>query len=1006
MPYPYEETIRLIKGKLKEIENNVYKIIDTLDVVAWVTPEPVNFDRKTTGKKMVVAINQKWGELWDCAWFNFKGNIPISASGDKIVLLIDLSGEGCIYNQHGCPIQGLTNVSSTFDFSLGRPGKRVVEITSKALGNENIDLWVDAGCNDLFGSYKGNGELKEAYVAACNENLKTLYYDYTLLLELMGILPKESARTYSIGYALKEAALALNEFSESEITNARDILSKELEKNGGDPSLHISAIGHAHIDLAWLWPIRETKRKIARTFSTVLKMMEKYPDYVFGASQPQIYEWTKDEYPLLYNKIKEKVAEGRWEPQGGMWVEADTNMSGGEALIRQFLYGKRFFQTEFDKNMEVLWLPDVFGYTGSLPQIIRKCGCNYFMTIKLSWNSVNQFPHHTFVWEGIDGTDVLVHMPPEGTYNSSAAPRAILKSEYNFLEKGISDDCLILFGIGDGGGGPGEEHMEMLKREKNLEGLAPVRQEASIDFFHKLNKNEDKYAKWVGELYLEKHQGTYTSQAKSKYYNRKIEISLRDLEIILSMANLLGYNTYPKEKLDKIWKEILLYQFHDILPGSSIKRVYDESIARYSEIQEEISELTRNTINEIAGHTDKNSVSKLTMLVNTLSWERTQWIETNNGWILANVPPMGYSIIDSSRPTAIFDTNVLIAEDYLLENDLVRVKFNVRGEIISFFDKDCDREIMPQGTIGNQLAVYSDDGDAWDFSSLYNQKPVKNFKLLYSESFIEGPYCIIIQTYTLGESKITQRISLSLGNKMINFQTDIQWNESGKMLKALFPVNINTSEVVCDIQFGNIRRPTHTNTSWEMAKYEICAHKWVDLSQPDYGVALLNDCKYGHSVRGNIIELNLLRSSNYPGIDADRGSHKVAYALYPHAGNHIAGNVNRAGYELNIPLHNYVIDPQRRILISDMNFITVDKNNVIIEAIKRAEDSSDIIIRLYECNGMNSKAKISFANKIDSAQLVDMMEQHINDIEINCSKIELYFKPFEIHTIKLKVKVL
>lgn len=1005
MPYPIQDIQHLIKSKIHHIEGQVYKIVEELTAEAWITKEPVIFSERMSGEKKSVSIHQKWGELWDCAWFHFTGEVPTSASGKKTVLLLDISGEGCIYDANGCPIQGLTNVSSNFDYSLGRPGKRVVELSENASGGEIIDLWVDAGCNDLFGGYKDNGSLKEAYIAICNEEIKELYYDYVLLNELMEILPQDSARSVSIMYALKETALILQEINEEEVRRAKAILEKELCKKGGDPSLKVSAIGHAHIDLAWLWPIRETKRKGARTFSTALKMMKKYPDYVFGASQPQLYEWIKEDHPELYKKIAKRIEEGRWEPQGGMWVEADTNISGGEALIRQFLYGKRFFQNEFHQDMKVLWLPDVFGYTGALPQIMKKCGCDYFMTIKLSWSSYNKFPHHTFVWEGIDGTKVLVHMPPEGTYNSSGAPRAVLKAEKEYIDKGVSEECLMLFGIGDGGGGPGEEHLEMLKREKDLHGLAPVTQEPSVNFFKRLECGMEKYEKWTGELYLEKHQGTYTTQAMNKYFNRKMELALREAEIVSSIAAILLDCEYPKDEFDRTWKETMLYQFHDILPGSSIQRVYKESIERYSEMHKRIQSIIEDTYTKLMHAIDTSDYEYPIVLFNSLSWNREEWVNTGRGWIHTSVPPMGYRVIDASQANECACYDPLKCEKDFLENDKLRIQLDHNGQICSVFDKENHREVIPQGSVANTLSVYCDDGDAWDFSILYNQKPVSEFVLVSSEAKVEGPNAILTQVYTYGGSTLVQEIVLSYGSRRIDFNTKVDWQERNKMLKTSFPVNVFSSDAVCDIQFGNIKRPTHSNTSWDMAKFEICAHKWMDISQPDYGVALLNNCKYGHRVIGNVLELNLLRGTNYPGVDADKGSHEFTYSLYPHQGDHIAGQVNRQGYELNIPLAVCKTERKTAALAPVAWLIDIDKENIIIEAVKKAEDSDDIIIRLYECNGMNSEANIKFNRDIVWAKLTDMMEHEIKDLQPEeKNTLKLVFKPFEIHTLKVKIK--
>ena len=578
MPYAKAQMQTQIKLVISQVKKAIYTVVGALSITAWVTPEPVPYDARMTGVKKVLQTGEKWGKLWDCAWFHFGGEVPQSAAGKKVVLLIDLGGEACLVDQDGCPVQGLTNANSEFDRSLGTPGKRVVFFTDQAKGGELIDLWADAGTNDLFGKYRDNGTVQEASIAICNDRMKALYYNLKYLWELMSSLPETNARHDQILFTLYNAALILKRLTPEEVGAAQMTIAPEMAKKAADPSLLISALGHSHIDLAWLWPIRETVRKGARTFSTALMMMDQYPDYIFGASQPQLYQWVKSYYPLLYEKIKPRVREGRWETLGAMWVEADTNLPGGESLVRQILYGKRFFQIEFNQDSKILWLPDSFGFNAALPQILIKSGVDYFLTTKLSWNQFDQYPHHTFLWKGIDGSSVLAHLPPEGTYNSSAVPPAIVKTEADYLDKGVSDHCLNVFGIGDGGGGPGEEHLEMLKREKNSAGLPPVRQETAEEFFRKLAQKSQDYRFWQGELYLERHQGTYTTQARIKRDNRKIEIALRDLEFYATIAMIWGGAVYPADDLEAIWKEALLYQFHDIMAGSAVARVYQESI--------------------------------------------------------------------------------------------------------------------------------------------------------------------------------------------------------------------------------------------------------------------------------------------------------------------------------------------------------------------------------------------------------------------------------------------
>ncbi|HBI73444.1 MAG TPA: alpha-mannosidase [Lachnospiraceae bacterium] len=995
MPYPIKEIMPELRNTLSAIEKAVYQKIQPLEITIWKTKEPVSFEERCSGERKSLAVGDSWGEIWDCAWFHFTGELPSGAAGKKVVLLIDISGEACLFDSEGCPVQGLTNVNSEFDLRLGRPGKRVAEITDCARGGEIIDLWADAGCNDLFGRYKNRGRIIDADIATCNEEMRKLSYDFEVLFDLMNNLPENSARLHSILHSLNRASLVLNEYSEEEARRAREILAVELAKKGGDASLTVRAIGHAHIDLAWLWPIRETRRKAARTFSTALMMLDKYPDYVFGASQPQLYAWVQEDYPALFEKIKRKVKEGRWEAQGAMWVEADTNISGGEALVRQILYGKRYFEREFGQEMRVLWLPDVFGYSGALPQLLKKSGVDYFMTIKLSWNIHNKFPHHTFLWSGIDGSEVLAHMPPEGTYNSAASPTSIHTAEEEYFEKGIADDCLMLFGIGDGGGGPGEEHLERLERERNLEGLIPVRQEPSIQFFDRLSLKRPYLKKWQGELYLEKHQGTYTSQARNKRYNRKLEYGLRELEFILVLAQLRKDNPYPTSELERLWKELLLYQFHDILPGSSIHRVYEESLSRYAQMEKEIGTMLQEAYRKLGVNGP--------CVFNTLSWKRKEWVRFGDHWIQVEAEPMGVTALDGKAcPHYEKDSQFPKATENSLENGILLVSFHPDGSIKSIYDKEREREILDPEQPGNKLAVYYDNGDAWDFSIQYRQRPPMACELISSEASVDGPKGQIVQVYQFHDSRIEQKIVLTEGSRRLDFVTKVDWHESRKMLRTSFPLQVKAQEATCDIQFGSVKRPTHSNTGFDMAKYEICAHKWVDLSEPEYGVALLNDCKYGYSVKDSILDLNLLRSPQYPDEDADQGSHEFTYSLYPHAGDEVTGKVAQAAYELNIPLRIQAQETDAGAISNTaFSFIQTDSDHIVVETVKKAEDSNHIIVRLYECHGTTTAATIKLGMPPKQVALADLMEQEKLPLELCGNEVQLIFKPFEIHTLKI-----
>ncbi len=981
--------ISRIDRALSHLPRLVYRSLSDLAVEAWVTPEPVPFAGRESGTHQTLQVGDKWGKLWDCAWFHFTGTVPAEAAGENVVLLLDINGEGLVVDAEGTPVQGLTGVRSGFDYSLGRPGKRVLPFARPASGGEAVDVWVDAGNNDLFGGLPDGGALAEACVAVRRDDIQALCFDLEVLRELLEHLPRTKARAARVLSALYDAVILLPQRvtpTPEEVAAARAVLAPELARSGGDPALIVSALGHAHIDLAWLWPIRETIRKGARTFATALRMMERYPDYVFGASQPQLYQWIKDQYPALYAQIKARVAEGRWEVQGAMWVEPDANIPSGESLVRQILYGKRFFRDEFGIDITNLWMPDVFGYSGSLPQILRAAGLTTFMTQKLSWSEVNTFPHHTFHWEGIDGSRVLVHMPPEGTYNSSAAPRAIARAEENFLDKAVSDRVLVLFGIGDGGGGPGEEHLERLARERDLQGLAPVVQEPSKTFFDRLEENSANFPVWCGELYLEKHQGTLTTQGRNKWYNRKLEFALRELELSASRAWLASGTPYPAEALDRIWKEMLLLQFHDILPGSSITRVYDESLPRYAALLAEVQELTTAADAAMLGAGDT------LLALNSLSWDRAEWLKVGDQWHFAQVPALGSALVPAPTDTL----PAVSASNTLLENEHLRVAFSENGDLVSVYDKTAGREALLLGQTGNTLAVYEDGGDAWDFASDYAAAPPAHFMLTDAEAYIDGPKAVLKQTRTFGASTLTQEISLTAGSRRLEFHTQVDWQEDNRMLRTAFPLAVNTDVARCEIQFGSIARPTTRNTSWDAAKYEVCGHKWVDLSETGYGVALLNDCKYGHSVQDGALALTLLRSPSGPDPVADRATHEFTYALLPHTGDCAAGGVVREAYALNVPLRVTTGAAPLPPLLR------VDAPNVIVDTVKKAEDGAALIVRLYEASGAAASVTVDFSFTPGRVSRVDLMEENPQPLEITKNAVAFPVLPFEIITLRVE----
>ncbi len=1018
---PY--TRRQLDVALELIASAIYTPVAPLTMSAWRTREPVPYARRQSGEALQPAIGETWGTLFDCAWFRFSGTVPPAAAGQTVVLLLDVNGEMCVFDAAGEPVRGLTNLSSTYDFSLGRPGKRVLPFAAPAAGGEPVEVWADVGANDLFGNLQDNGAIREATIAVCNEAVRDLYYDYEVLLDALKVLPSASARHDQILAALNDAVHAFwNGFTAKSIAAARAALAAMLSKQGGDPSLSVSAVGHAHMDLGWLWPIRETKRKGARTFSTALANMERYPDYVFAASQAQYFQWMKEEYPGLYERIRAGVAVGRIEPQGALWVECDTNVTGGESLVRQILYGRRFFTAEFGVDPRYIWLPDAFGYTAALPGIMARAGLHTFCTQKLSWSLINKFPHQSFWWEGVDGSRVLVHMLPEETYNSPAAPRSLARIEENYRDKGISDTALMVYGIGDGGGGPGEEHLERLARLHNFAGLSPVKQEWSAAFFERWAKDAVRFATWTGELYLERHQGTYTTEAANKRYNRRLEEALRAWELWASLAQVTAGAAYPRERLEAVWREVLLYQFHDILPGSSIKRVYDESVARYALLLDEVNagiEAAQAAVAQttLVGATDRGEDAAF-ITFNPLSWPRTEWVRVEDAWQHVTVPPLGYSV---ARPSPVSESfPALQASAESLENELLRVTFGADGAITSVWDKVANRESVAPGQAANRFVVYRDYGDAWDFPMDYAQSTPATPELVQSEPFVDGPRAVVRQTYRIGHSELVQEISLMTGEPLVVFDTQARWLEPMTMLRVQFPVDVRALEATHEIQFGHVRRSTHRNTTWDLALDEVPSHKWVDLSERDYGVALLNDCKYGHRVKDNVLDLNLIRSAPYPGprlvADSDvtpgqphhgytdQGEHTFRYALYPHAGDPLAAGVVQAAYAFNQPLQ------ASRVAAAPADaghsFMQITPANVIVETVKQAEDSDDLVLRLYESAGQRTRAALQIMLPLAEVTETDLMEAALeapDGVVLDGDTVRLDLRPFDIRTLRLRI---
>lgn len=906
-----EKSLKSIKNFISKLEKKIYVPVDKLKTQAWITKEPVPYDKRREGGYVSLEEGDRWGELFDCAWFNFTGSIGKKYYGKHIVLLIDVSGEGLIVDETGNPLRGITSVTSRDEWPLGMWGKRVFEISEHLTCETKIDIWMDGGCNDLEGQYKNEGRLKQARIAVCNDSLRSLYYDFAVLANFCEALIEENNDSFrNVLNILVNAKAACESDAPNSFHEAKKILNQLFCSGEKESGFQFSSIGHAHIDLIFLWPLRETVRKGARTYSTVLDLMERYDDkynYLFGCSQPQMYELIRKNHPSLFERIKEKINEGRWECQGAMWVETDTNIPSGESLVRQILYGKRYFRKMFGKEINVCFLPDVFGYSGALPQILEKSGVKYFLTQKLNMNDTNVFPHNTFIWKGIDNnSSVVAHMPPENTYNSPAVPQIVKFGERNFKNKRQTSEAMQLFGVGDGGGGPGPEHIERLIRLSKIKGIPKITPRFTEEFFERISADREKLPFWIGELYFERHRGTYTTQAKSKYFNRKMENTLRECEFALSLDNILNDSSYPCERLEEIWREVLLYQFHDVLPGSSIKRVYEESHERYEILLRQTEDLTDAAYKNIIRNTDTSNMKTPIMVFNSLSFERDCSLEIMGRKVKVKVPPMGYRLFDAGKLEKTTKTPMI--KNRILENDFLKITFACDASLDSIYDKINEREVLKAS--GNRIEMYEDDGDCWDLYKEYMDKKPQRPVLKRFTPFKEPGTAGYDTEYTIGESKISQRIVLHNDSARLDFVTKVNWRETKKMLRTSFPVDVISDFAHCEIQFGHIKRPVHRNTSWDEAKFEICAHKWVDINDGGYGCALLNDCKYGYKVLDNILDLNLLRSQMCPEVDSDKGIHTFTYSLFPHSCDSWPVNVIKEGYFLNTPVK--VFSPEEK----------------------------------------------------------------------------------------------
>ncbi|HET6645234.1 MAG TPA: alpha-mannosidase [Fimbriimonadales bacterium] len=975
------------------------------------------------GEFRPVGKGFKWGPVWRSVWFRASGEVPKEWAGRDVVAHLEVGGERTVW-QDGVPMRGIDGQHPRFPVVLGAKGKEKVKIYIEATGT-NPDVLVHG---HFVEPEKKPFAVGDVSLRLFDKPLWDFYLDCAFFLSLLETMPQGDVARAHILRGLNEAANRFSVEDRATLVDAAKALHEWTASKRVDRYHSLTAVGHAHLDTAWLWPLAVTKKKMAHTAATQVALMKKYPEYVFAHSQASQYEWLEKEYPELFLRVKKMIAAGQWEPLGSMWVEADTNLAGGEALVRQFLYGKRYFKEKLGVETTDMWLPDVFGYSAAVPQILSKLGIEYFLTQKISWNQTNRFPHNTFWWQGIDGSRIWTHFPPADTYTGSCSPKELKKHLAEHRDHARSDHGLYVFGYGDGGGGPTAEQIEFIRRARRAPGMPQIRFGKAGDFFREAKEKSGDLPLWVGELYGEFHRGTYTTQAHNKRMNRLCEFLMRDAEYL----SVMGGEPYDAAEIERLWKLVLLNQFHDILPGSSIREVYVDSAKDYEEVAKGAGKIIETEMLKIANRRSTEGFQRpvaVYKFATATSEARMPVLKgaqpqslISDGEVLPvqRIDEFGQSHLIFAAPSsslgsvAVCDLSPepapgrrrFVARSRRIENDTWAVRFDTHGNITSILSLEDHTEYIQQGKLANCFQIFEDKPlfwSAWDIDAfaLETQRD-----LVRSERFeiVErGPVRVAAEIVKIfGTSTIKQRISLG-PTPGIRFDTWIDWHESEKMLKVAFPVNVNAARATCEIQFGNVERPTHANTSWDMAKFEVCAHKWVDISEGDHGVALLNDSKYGHDIRGNVLRLTLLRSPKAPDASADMGVHRFTYSLMPHFGPYNWAGVVQAAQALNAPAHVASLPRSEGSEERTPPLVACEDRNIVIEAVKKAEDSSAIIVRLYEAHNARGTAEISVSRAIKAAFKCDLLENEEQDLEIVDGAVSFEYQPFEILTIKLAV---
>lgn len=1038
-------TVQKLQSRVKELATYRYRDAQVVeswrfrdDVAGEVGAGPVSME-----DGLVVKLGDQWQGRDRYAWLGAMVQVPKAWLGKRVVGRFDFgrtgggnnSGFESLLYLDGEPYQGVDGNHQEVFF----PNDRIGQIVSL-----QFRLWagLEGGGKHKIQEYRfTTGE-----IAWLDEATDDLYYTAVAALQTVHYVDENDANGIALLSALN-LAFGLLDWSDpgsesfyASVVKARESLESFLQDREKNHDVTAYCVGHTHIDVAWLWQLRHTREKAARSFSTVLRLMEQFPEYIFLQTQPQLYDYLKRDYPAIYAQVKSKIEEGRWEAGGAMWLEADCNLTAGESLVRQILLGTRLFEQEFNAKCTYLWLPDVFGYSWALPQILKKSGISTFMTTKISWNQYNRMPHDTFMWRGLDGSEVLAHFittpEPDGrkgwfyTYNGQLTAETIGGAWKAYRDKAINQNLLVSYGYGDGGGGVTRDMLEMRRRLDRMPCIPHVTTGRADEYFESLHETvsstQGYVHTWDGELYLEYHRGTYTSQAYNKRMNRKLELAYREAEWLNAWVGGDRSRT-AKSALTQGWKIILRNQFHDIIPGSSIHEVYEDSKEEYQEAksleqrewQAAVKQLVREqahtfTVFNSASYTRTGiihlSEADLAMtstdgvkFTDLTGKQLVAQVVNDEWWVLVpQVPAMGAMEINVETTDTDHRPSPFTLAKGRFSTPIYALAWNESGQLTRIFDHRYQREVLVSGERGNVLQVFEDKPlafDAWDIDIFYQEKMREVKELVNVEIIAEGDVCAVVRfVWTYGHSTVTQDLIAYAHSPRLDFVTHVDWHEHQQLLKVAFPVDIRATEATYDIQFGNVKRPTHWNTSWDMARFETVGHQWADVSEVGYGVALANDCKYGYDIKNSVLRLSLIKSAIHPDTEADQGDHEFTYSLLPHQGDWREGDVVKEAWDLNSPLR---VEPGH-LLLAHSSLFTVSSEHVHIDAAKIAENSDAMVVRFHEFAGGRQTMTVTCGLNVVRWCECNLLEQQ--ESEWKTGMISLMVKPYEIKTLLIEVE--